>query len=340
MSARALYFTAPYELEIREVEVPDPDPNEVKIDAELSAISSGTELLVYRGDIPRTVPTDRTIQSLQGTFEFPLQYGYAVVGRVTEAGAGLTDDWLGARVFAFHPHASEFVAPVDDVVRLPEDCPAGTAAVLANLEAATNFLLDGHPLVGERVLVFGQGVVGLLTTALLGRFPLASLVAVEPHERRRELSRAFGADRCLDPAGDEVAELGALAGNDGAPTGADLTYELSGDPAALSTAIDATGFGGRVVVGSWYGSRPVELDLGGHFHRSRIRLVSSQVSSIDPSLRGRWSRERRLRTAQSWLDAIDVDALVTHRLPIEDAAEAYALLDERPADAVQVLLTY
>lgn len=340
MTARALYFTAPYEPEVREVEVPTPGPQELKIEAELSAISAGTELLVYRGEAPQTLATDLTIESLPGTFDFPLQYGYAAVGRVTETGPGLDDDWLDARVFAFHPHASEFVAPVDDVVRLPTGCPDETAAVLANLEAATNFLLDGAPRVGERVLVLGQGVVGLLTTALLGRIPLGSLVTADRYAPRRELSREFGADRCLDPAVGDITGLDEVTGGDGAAVGVDLTYELSGAPEALSTAIDATGFGGRVVIGSWYGSKPVELDLGGRFHRSRIRLMSSQVSTIDPALRGRWSRERRLRTARRWLDDIDIDALVTHRVPIEDAAHAYELLDERPAEAVQVLLTY
>jgi len=52
-------------------------------------------------------------------------------------------------------------------------------------------------------------------------------------------------------------------------------------------------YSGRVVIGSWYGSKPVQLDLGGAFHRSRIRLISSQVSSLAPELSGRWDKSRR-----------------------------------------------
>lgn len=340
MTARALYFTAPYELEVRRVDVPEPAPDEVRVEAALSAISSGTELLVYRGEVPRNVSTDLKIKALRGTFSFPLQYGYAVVGRVTDVGSDVDDGWVGSRVFAFHPHASEFVASIGDVVRVPDRCSDEAAALLANLEAASNFLLDGRPLFWESVVVLGQGVVGLLTTKLLSEFPLETLVTADPHERRRDVSVSFGADACIDPAGVDVAAHVREAVTNGSSNGVDLTYELSGEPEALSTAIEATGFGGRVVIGSWYGSKPVELELGGHFHRSRIRLMSSQVSTIDPTLRSRWSRTRRLQAAASWLDEVDIDALVTHRLSVERAADAFNLLDDRPEDAIQVLLTY
>lgn len=340
MTGRALFFTGPYELEVRQVDVPEPAAGEVRVAAELSAISAGTELLVYRGDVPRTLSTDLKLESLSGSFSFPLQYGYAVVGRVTAAGADVESRWVGTRVFAFHPHASEFVTSVDDVVPVPDGCSDAAAALLANLEASTNFLLDGRPRLGERVLVLGQGVVGLLTTRLLAEFPLETLITADRYEARRAVSTAYGADRCLDPDEVDVPSQVSQGERDGDAAGVDLAYEISGDPAALSTAIEATGYDGRVVVGSWYGTKPVELDLGGHFHRSRIRLMSSQVSTIDPALRGRWSRERRFGAARRWLNEVDSDALVTHRLPIDRAGDAYELLDSRPNDAIQVLLTY
>ncbi len=340
MTARSPYFTAPYELEVREVDVPAPGAGEVRVAAELSAISPGTELLVYRGEAPPDLPVDASIEALSGTFSFPLRYGYAAVGRVTAVGEGVSEEWLDDRVFAFHPHASRFVVPLADVVPVPADCSDEAAALLANLEAATNFLLDGAPLVGERVLVLGQGVVGLLATSLLAGFPLSRLVTADLHERRRRVSEAVGADVSLDPAEVDVASRLRPDDADDPPAGADLTYELTGDPEALTTAIEATGYGGRVLIGSWYGTKAADVDLGGRYHRSRICLVSTQVSTIDPRLRGRWTRERRLSTARRLLPAIDADALVTHRVPVERAAEAYALLDDHPEDAVQVLLTY
>lgn len=341
MMGRSLYFTEPYELEVREIDIPEPGPGEVRVRAELSAISPGTELLVYRGEASPDVPVDTSIEALSGTFSFPMQYGYAVVGRVTAAGEDVDDEWLGTRVFTFHPHASHFVTSLAEISPIPDRLSDEDAAFLANLEAATNFLLDGAPRIGERVLVLGQGVVGLLTTALCSQFPVADIATADLYEQRRAVSEAFGADVSLDPSTvDIAARVRDRSEESGVSDGADVTYELSGEPDALNTAIEATGESGRVLIGSWYGTKPVEVTLDGRFHRSRIRLLSTQVSSIDPRRRGRWTHERRLETAKSWLPEIDTDRLVTHRIPVDRAADAYEFLDERPGEAIQVLLTY
>lgn len=359
MAARSLRYVAPGEVEVRETPIPDPDDDEVRVRSAVSAISPGTELLVYRGEAPTDLPVDESIDALSGSFEFPLAYGYAAVGRVTAVGENVPDAWLDEQVFAFHPHESHFTVRPDDLVAIPEEFSAETAALLANVESAVNFLMDGRPVVGEHVAVFGQGVVGLLTTALLAGFPLGSLVTVDLHERRRTLSERLGADAALDPEETDVVarlregvDIGGerLGGDDeqagerrpvrDKPNGTDLGYELTGDPDALDRAIDAMAYDGRLVVGSWYGSNRATLDLGRRFHRNRGRLVSSQVSSIAPRFRGRWSKARRLGVAWEHLEDLAVDELVTHRVPIDRAQEAYRLLDERPGEAVQVLLTY
>lgn len=335
MTARAVCFTGPGEVAIREQTVSEPGPNEVRVSATVSAISPGTELLVYRGDVERGVVADESIDALSGSLSYPIQYGYATVGEVTAAGTDVTD-LRGQQVLAFHPHASEFVTSAESVVPVPELSPE-QAALLPNAETAVNLVLDGNPAVGYRTVVFGQGIVGLLTASVLAEYPLDRLATVEPHPARRELSEAVGADVSLPPA--EASE--ALWGSDAASdSGADLAYELSGNPDALDDAIDATGFAGRVVVGSWYGTKPVELSLDSEFHRSRIELVSSQVSTIAPDRRGRWDTDRRIATAKRQLRGIQTDRLVTHRIPIAEAPRAYELLDRHPETAVQVLLTY
>jgi threonine dehydrogenase-like Zn-dependent dehydrogenase len=119
-----------------------------------------------------------------------------------------------------------------------------------------------------------------------------------------------------------------------------LTYEVSGAPAALNTALARTGYAGRVVIGSWYGSKQAPIDLGGAFHRSRIRLLASQVSTLDPRWLGRWDKARRFAVAWEMLRHLDAGALITHRLPVMQAPEAYRLLDQEPQQALQVLLEY
>lgn len=329
MKARALHFVAPRCVAVREEPLEPPGAGQVLIRTEVSAISPGTEMLVYRGQVPAGMAVDAILPALAGGFRFPLKYGYAAVGRVAELGAGVEPEWRERLVLAFHPHESHFLASPDELIPVPEGLSPEEAALLPNMETAVNFLMDGQPVIGERVVVFGQGVVGLLTTALLARIPLTSLVTVDPFPSRRRKSQELGAHAALEPD--------AL---DGLAASADLTYEVSGSPSALAAALAVTGFQGRIVIGSWYGDKPVSLALGGAFHRSRIQLVSSQVSSLDARWTGRWSKARRLEVAWRLLAELKPTGLITHRFPLADAAAAYELLDRQPAEAIQVLLSY
>nr|WP_223174328.1 zinc-binding alcohol dehydrogenase [Halorubrum aquaticum] len=317
--------------------MPEPTPagDEVRVRTTVSAISSGTERLVYRGEAPTDLPADPTLESLDGDLSFPLSYGYAAVGEVDAVGDEVDPDWLGRRAFAFEPHASAFTASPEELHPVPEGITDAQAALFPTVETAVNFLMDGNPRIGERVGVFGQGMVGLATTALLADAPLSELVTVDACSARRERSERLGADLSLPPGANAVDRL-----REGDPPGRDLTYELSGAPAALDDAISATGYDGRVLVGSWYGTKPAELDLGRSFHRGRIAVESSQVSTIEPALRGRWSLDRRREVAWDRLARLDLDPILTHRIPLADAGDAYELLEERPDEAVGVLLTY
>ncbi len=211
------------------------------------------------------------------------------------------------------------------------------AVFLANTETAVSLLHDGAPLAGERVAVWGQGVVGLLATSLLARLPLDRLVTLDRFPLRRQASQALGATAVLDPA---QADLAAALQSALGEQAADLTYELTGNPAALDAALKSTGFSARLVLGSWYGTKPVSLDLGGAFHRSRIRILASQVSRLDPGLTGRWTKARRLAFAWGWLAGLRPSRWITHRFDLEGAAKAYVLLDHQPDQALQVVLTY
>lgn len=325
-----LYFTAPRRVEVRAGDIPEAGAGEALVQTILSAVSPGTEMLFYRGEAPAGMAVDSALPALGGAITYPLRYGYACVGRVVEVGFGVGDDWLGRTVFAFQPHASAFAAPVADLLPIPEGIAPEAAAFLPNMETAVNFVHDGHPLLGERVGVWGAGVVGLLTVALLARFPLGELAVVERIPARRARAAALGATSTLDPASQPAPPLRDL----------DLAFELSGNPAALNAAIAALGFSARLVVGSWYGSKRAPLDLGGPFHRSRISLVSSQVSTIAPALAGRWDKARRFAAAWEMLRRVDVAALITHRFPLARAADAYTLLDDHPEECGQVVFDY
>lgn len=340
-TARVLYFTEPRGVRIREQPLGSPGPSELLIESECSAISPGTEGLVYRGEAPEGMARDPSIGSLQGDLEFPLAYGYALVGRVLEHGAEVPEEWAERRVFAFHPHATRALVTAEDAMPVPAEISSEAAALYPTLETAVGLVQDARPLLGERVLVTGQGVVGLSVTSLLARFPLDRLVTADRYANRRERSRALGADASVDPDGGSEALREAIGASEDGVDGYDLVLECSGAPEALDAAVSVAGYAGRIVVGSWYGRKRADLDLGGRFHRARIRIVSSQVSTVDPRLRGRWTRRRRGRTAWRMLQELDAaDRFVTHRIPFEESARAYRLLEEEPDRALQVVLRY
>jgi 2-desacetyl-2-hydroxyethyl bacteriochlorophyllide A dehydrogenase len=329
-------FTAPYRVEISEQRLPPPRAGEVVVQSLLSAISPGTEGLIYRGEFPRGLAVDASLSALPGEFGYPLKYGYSLVGRVVALGRLAPAELLDRVVFAFHPHQDLFCAPAGGLLPLPAGVPPEAAVFLPNMETAVNLVMDAAPLIGERAVIFGQGIVGLLTAALLRQFPLESLVTYDCYPLRRQASLALGASASLDPR-----QAGWLeAGRSLLSSGADLALELSGAPEALDQAIALTGFAGRVVVGSWYGNKPVRLELGGQFHRSRIRLVSSQVSTLAPEHTGRWDKPRRFALAWEMLRRVAPQQWITQRYPLARADEAYQLLDQHPEETIQVVVEY
>lgn len=341
MNRTVVVFTGPYAVSVFTEPVPRLDPEQVLVRNRFSAISPGTELLIYRGLAPQDLAVDSTIASLPGTLSYPLRYGYAGVGKVFAVGEGLDPSWIGRWVFSFQPHQSLYVASPDELVPLPSDIDPENALFVPSMETAVNFLMDGRPVIGEKVVVFGQGVVGLLTTALLARMPLSALVTLDRHPLRRRKSLEAGAHVALSPDSPRASDdLGQALGSAEKPASADLAFELSGNPAALDQAVAACGFDARIVVGSWYGTRRVSLDLGRSFHRNRIRLISSQVSTLAPIFRGRWSKQRRMTTVWEMLRSVRPASLITHRVPVRQVQKAFELLDRDPENTVQAILTY
>jgi 2-desacetyl-2-hydroxyethyl bacteriochlorophyllide A dehydrogenase len=334
LTARALWLTGPRRAEFRAERVPPPGPGEVRVRAIASALSQGTEMLVYRGQVPADLPLD--LPTLAGSFAFPIKYGYAMVGHVVDAGPGVSDPAPGDIVFVHHPHQAAFVIPAGMPIRLPTGIDPLCGLFTANLEAAVNVLLDMPLHLGETALVFGQGTVGLLLAQLLRRAGAGRVIGVDPLARRREVARAVGVDVALEPGADLPDQVRALT--DG--RGADVALEASGAGAALQAAIDAVADEGTVMVVSWYGTKPVTLELGGHFHRGRVRLRSSQVSRLDPALAPRWDRARRTALVRDLLPQLHLTELISHRVPFSAAPDAYRLIDERPGDTLQVVLTY
>jgi 2-desacetyl-2-hydroxyethyl bacteriochlorophyllide A dehydrogenase len=335
--AVSVWFASTKTVELRAASARPPSEGEVRIEALFSGVSHGTEMMVYRGEVPPALALDSTLATLQGTFSFPVKYGYASVGRVVDIGSGVSGLAEGDLVFAFNPHETCYTVPATVVIRLPQELDPRRGVFAANVETALNSLLDAAPRLGERVVVIGQGVVGLLITQLARRAGASLVVTSDLYEKRRRLSRSAGADLAVNPSAESLADrVCALTGG----TGADVVIEASGQPSALDDAIRVAATEGRVVVVSWYGTKKADVALGGDFHRKRLTLKSSQVSNLDPSLAPRWTILRRRELAVRYLDELFLDELISHVLPFDRAAEAYRLIDEQPSEVLQVVLEY
>ena len=330
----AVWFGAPQRVEIRQESVAPVGPDDVRVRSLVSGLSAGSELLVYRGDAPSDLQPD--LPTVGGDFGFPIKFAYASVGRVIEVGSRVARLAVDDLVFVHHPHQTEYVVPAAAPIRLPEGLPPDVGVFAANLETAVTVVLDANPRLGEAVLVAGQGVVGLLITMLLRRVGATPIVTADLHDRRRAASASAGADHALRADVHLVEAVLDVTDR----RGVDVAVEVSGSPAALQACIDATAFAGTVVVASWYGTRDVSLTLGGRFHRRRQRVVSSQVSTLDPALAPRWDRARRSAVVSGLLQELPLSELITHRFPLDQAAAAYELLDRRAGECLQVVLDY
>jgi len=329
MTGKVVRFVAPGRVELAEVAVPDPADGELLVRAEFSGISGGTEMLAYRGELDPELARDETLESLDGTFAYPFTYGYSVVGQVERSRASVAE---GARVFAFHAHQDRFVVGERDAIPLGGEDPR-RATLLPLVETALQTCLDAGPRLGEPVAVLGLGCVGALTAALLVRAG-ARVIGSEPRPERRRAAAHLGVEAVGPDA--LAARLDQLTGGRGVP----LAIEASGRPQALAAALPLLAHEGVVLVCSWYGTKPVSLPLGADFHRRRLVIRSTQVSTIPSNLAPRWDRGRRREAARALLSELALDPLATHEFPFERAPDAYAAVAGDAPDLIHAALRY
>lgn len=329
MKARALEFTAPYEVRVVEVEVEEPRDHELLVRSLYSGISSGTELLAFRGEVDPLLPLDESIGALGGTFSYPFRYGYSCVGAVEEPASELP---AGTLVFAFHPHQDVFVVSSADVVVL-RDIDPRTATMLPLVETALQITLDAGPVLDEPVVVMGLGCVGLLASLLLQRSG-ARVLGVDPSGVRRRVAEDLEiAAVPPDQARDGLLDLAAVEQSS-------LVVEVSGNPDALAAAMPLLAHEGVALVASWYGTKPVVLSLGAEFHRRRLTIRSTQVSTIPARLSDRWTVERRRAEALRLAGTLPLKRLATHEFDFSRATDAFAALARGEEAVVHAALTY
>ncbi len=283
--------------EIRSEVLAEPGAEQALVRTLASGVSRGTESLVFSGRVPASQYDAMRAPLMGGEFPFPVKYGYSAVGRTQE----------GQRVFVLHPHQDLCVVPRSMCIPVPDGVPTQRAVLAANMETAVNLLWDATPLAGERMLVIGAGVVGLLTASLLARIPGADVTVIDVDAAREKPARQFGCGFALPSS---------------SPRDQDLVVHASASEAGLRLALACAGFEARIVEASWFGDAAPALPLGEAFHSRRLRLIASQVGAVAPAMRSRRSHAQRLAMALELLADPAYDSLLDGPTRFEDMPQA------------------
>ncbi|MDE0808760.1 MAG: zinc-binding alcohol dehydrogenase [Alphaproteobacteria bacterium] len=306
-AARAFWITRPGHAEIRTEPIPDIPEEYLLIRATHGAISKGTESLIFRGKVPSKMVDRMRCPFQTGDFPGPVKYGYSTVGTVID-GPGAR---IGQSVFCLYPHQDFFTIPAAAAHGLPKGLPPSRAVLAANMETALNALWDAGIRRGDQVCVIGAGVVGLLTAYLARRVGRARVDLLDIDPSKAAAARAVGATFQERP-----------------PSNANYSTVIhaSGAPAGLATALKITGFEGKIIELSWYGTQPVTLNLGEDFHDRRLTIRSSQVGSVATSRRQGWTHARRLDKALELLRDPCLDVLISGESDFEELPGTMAAL--------------
>jgi NADPH:quinone reductase-like Zn-dependent oxidoreductase len=326
VQATAYWVVASATGELRSETLPAPSDKQVLVRTRASAISRGTEALVFYGRVPESEWSRMRCPFQSGDFPWPVKYGYAAVGVIEDGPSELQ----GRRVFCLHPHQDRFVVPRESVVAIPDAVPDHRATLGANLETALNGLWDSGladdgSQAGATVAVIGAGAVGVMIGLLARRLAGADVEIVEPDAARAAFARDLGFRVVAAP--DEARE-------------APIVFEASGRPEGLVAALEMAAFEATIVALSWFGAAPVTLPLGGAFHAKRLTIRSSQVGAVSPSRRGRVSHRDRLARALDLLADPVFDRLIGAPIPFMNLPSEMARILSHPVTPPVTSITY
>lgn len=340
---RALILEAPRTLAFEDTPDAPLGPTEVRVKTLFSGISAGTELTQYRGTSPfmnrRWDETRRLFVPGEASWSYPVRnLGYEESGEIVELGSAVTGLRLGQRIYGAWHHRSHHVADQEWIRdRLMPEGLDPRAGIFSHIGAvALNGVHDARIRIGDVVAVFGLGVPGQIV-AQAARASGATVIAVDPDTKRRELALKLGADYAI-LAEDAAETIKEMTGN----RGADVCIEVSGAAPALAEAIRAVAYSSRVVAIGFFQGELSGVRLGDEFHHNRVELVCSQISGTAPEAMHRWSKPRLWRTCIDLQAAgvLNLMPLITDTVPFAEAPALFDRLDCGAPGVMQSVLEF
>ncbi|NLX94900.1 MAG: Gfo/Idh/MocA family oxidoreductase [Rhodopirellula sp.] len=288
-----------------------------------------------------------TLEAVFKKLDEPLPLGYSNVGEVIEVGPGTRSVAVGDRVVSNGPHAEFVCVPENLSAKIPAEVSDEAAAFTVLGAIALQGIRLVQPTLGERVAVFGAGLIGLLTVQLL-RASGCDVLAVDVNPSRLGLAEAFGARVCDATAGDPIVAAGAWTGGAGIDA-AIITASAKTDEIVHQAAEMCRKRGRIVLVGvvglnlrrADFYEKELTFQVSCSYGPGRYDEEYEQKGHDYPIGFVRWTERRNFEAVLAAMAAgrLDVAPLITDRIPLADATEAYQKILNDPA-ALGVLLEY
>ncbi|MFW6437983.1 MAG: zinc-dependent alcohol dehydrogenase [Armatimonadota bacterium] len=315
-----------------EEQIPDPGPGEVMLEAILTQISTGTEMICYRG-------VADVATHWAEFMHYPRKNGYCMLGRVCALGEGVESFSIGDRVCAAAPHVSHCNVALKSIWApvVPEDFSDEDAVwAILGVITQTGVRMAEH-VMGDRALVIGLGPLGQLVTQYLRAMGLREVMAVDRTEDRVRAALEHGATAGFTGDVGDAREFVEMH-SDGEL--ADVVYDVTGHPAVLPQALPLARDHGTLLM---LGDCPVPSQqcLTYDVVSRQVRIVGTRSSWL-PDAHARWTPQRQTDLLFAYLQrgVMRLSDLISHRFHPRQAREAYDLLHRSRDETLGVVFDW
>lgn len=340
---KELIGIGPGNLEWREYDEKPIKATEIRVRCVHAATKHGTEMSDFKGygnprgkyDSDLEIFTGRSEGEPAGEYKI----GNMFFGLVEETGSEVSGINTGDRVFAYGPFRESHTVTSDKCFPLMKDVNWKTAMCLDPAVFAMGAVRDGNVRVGDRVVVFGLGAIGLMVVQLAKLSGASEVFAVDPIALRRDIALKLGASQVFDPTKSDVGrDIKVANGN----KGVDVAIEYSGVTPALQQAIRSLAFGGTIVCGAYPPPLSAGLDLGAEAHFNRPNLVFSRACSDPSREHPRWDEQRLYRECLQLINShkLNGEDIVQPVVPFRNLATEYLKIAKSPETLVKLGVDY